>query len=127
MHPSMISILLCLPALAVPFEVLHHTTVLHLITSYTAAQPNQEGLSSINYTWTEGEVLHNDSVSSQPQAGDLLLADLGAETPMGWAADVTRTWLVSGHFSSTQQDIYDIVLAAHDACITKVGRHDTFS
>ena len=54
------------------------------------------------------------------QPHDLLLADVGAEAPTGWAADVTRTWAVSGKFSSTQRDIYDIVLAAHDACIDKI-------
>ncbi len=64
-----------------------------------------------------GEVLHNQVYHHPLQPGDLLLVDLGAETASGWAADVTRTWPVSGKFSPTQRDIYDIVLAAHDACI----------
>lgn len=64
-----------------------------------------------------GEVLHNNEYHHPLQPGDLLLADVGAETPLGWAADVTRTWPVSGRFSSTQRDIYEIVLAAHDRCI----------
>ncbi|XQQ07447.1 MAG: aminopeptidase P family protein [Leptolyngbya sp. IPPAS B-1204] len=64
-----------------------------------------------------GEVLHNEHYHHPIQAGDLLLADLGAEAPSGWASDVTRTWPVSGRFSSTQRDIYDVVLAAHDQCI----------
>jgi Xaa-Pro aminopeptidase len=51
----------------------------------------------------------------------LLLADVGAETSMGWAADVTRTWPVSGKFSPTQRAIYDVVLAAHDACIDRIS------
>ncbi|MEO1761599.1 MAG: M24B family metallopeptidase, partial [Cyanobacteria bacterium J06629_18] len=67
-----------------------------------------------------GEVLHNEYYTNSLQPHDLLLADVGAETPTGWAADVTRTWAVSGKFSSTQRDIYDIVLAAHDACIDKI-------
>ncbi len=67
-----------------------------------------------------GEVLHNNQYGNLLQQGDLLLADVGAETSAGWAADVTRTWAVSGKFSSTQQDIYDVVLAAHDACIAKI-------
>ncbi|ARV60827.1 Xaa-Pro aminopeptidase [Nostocales cyanobacterium HT-58-2] len=67
-----------------------------------------------------GEVLHNDQYHHSLQPGDLLLADVGAETEMGWAADVTRTWPVTGKFSSTQRDIYDVVLAAHDACIAKI-------
>ncbi|MBD2204901.1 aminopeptidase P family protein [Calothrix sp. FACHB-1219] len=67
-----------------------------------------------------GEVLHNEHYHHPLQPGDLLLADVGAETDTGWAADITRTWPVSGKFSSTQRDIYDIVLAAHDACIAKI-------
>ncbi|TVP57191.1 MAG: aminopeptidase P family protein [Nodularia sp. (in: Bacteria)] len=68
-----------------------------------------------------GEVLHNEQYHHPLQPGDLILADVGAETAMGWAADVTRTWPVSGKFSSTQRDIYDVVLAAHDACIAKIS------
>jgi Xaa-Pro aminopeptidase/Xaa-Pro dipeptidase len=64
-----------------------------------------------------GEVLHNEHYHHPLQAGDLLLADVGAEAPSGWASDITRTWPVTGRFSSTQRDIYDLVLAAHDACI----------
>jgi Xaa-Pro aminopeptidase len=67
-----------------------------------------------------GEVLHNEQYHHPLQPGDLLLADVGAETPMGWASDVTRTWPVTGTFSSTQRDLYEIVLAAHDACIDKI-------
>jgi Xaa-Pro aminopeptidase len=68
-----------------------------------------------------GEVLHNNHYYHSLQSGDLLLADVGAETQTGWAADITRTWPVSGKFSSTQKDIYDIVLAAHDACIENIA------
>jgi Xaa-Pro aminopeptidase len=64
-----------------------------------------------------GEVLHNEQYHHQLQLGDLLLADVGAETAMGWASDITRTWPVTGKFSPTQRDIYNLVLAAHDACI----------
>ena len=74
--------------------------------------------SSIVTIW--GEVLHNNQYHHSLQPGDLLLADVGAETDTGWAADVTRTWPISGKFSSTQRDIYNVVLAAHDACIAKI-------
>ena len=65
----------------------------------------------------QGEVLHNEVYSHSLESTDLLLADVGAETPDGWAADVTRTWPVGGKFSSTQRDLYDVVLVAHDICI----------
>ncbi len=68
-----------------------------------------------------GEVLHSEHYHNPLQAGDLLLADVGAESSMGWAADVTRTWPVSGKFSPTQRAIYDVVLAAHDACIEQIS------
>ncbi len=68
----------------------------------------------------QGEVLHNEQYHHALESGDLLLADVGAEAATGWAADVTRTVPVSGKFSSTQKDIYDVVLAAHDACIAQI-------
>ncbi|MGK7952931.1 MAG: aminopeptidase P family protein [Xenococcaceae cyanobacterium] len=64
-----------------------------------------------------GEVLHNEQYHNSLKPGDLLLADVGAETALGWASDITRTWAVSGKFSPSQKDIYNLVLAAHDACI----------
>ena len=67
----------------------------------------------------QGEVLHNETYNNSIQPQDLLLADVGAETPNGWAADITRTW-ASGKFSSTQRDIYEVVLKAHDECIAKL-------
>lgn len=67
-----------------------------------------------------GEVLHNEQYHHPILPGDLLLADVGAETALGWAADITRTWPVNGKFSATQKDIYQLVLAAHDACIAQI-------
>ncbi|EAZ91975.1 aminopeptidase P family protein [Crocosphaera chwakensis] len=67
-----------------------------------------------------GEILHNETYNNLLESGDLLLADVGAESALGWASDITRTWPVNGQFSSSQRDIYDVVLAAHDACIEKM-------
>lgn len=64
-----------------------------------------------------GEVLHAHGHGNALSDGDLLLADVGGETPEGWAADITRTWPVNGRFSSSQRVIYDLVLAAQEACI----------
>lgn len=70
---------------------------------------------------THGEVLHNEQYHHPLRPGDLLLADVGAEAPSGWASDITRTWPVSGQFSPTQRDLYQVVLAAHDRCIAQVA------
>lgn len=67
-----------------------------------------------------GEVLHNHDRRGACRAGDLLLADVGAETDTGWAGDVTRTWPVSGRFGGAQRAIYDIVLAAQAEAIAAV-------
>jgi len=67
-----------------------------------------------------GEILHNERHDGAMAAGDLLLADVGGETPEGFAGDITRTWPVSGVYSPTQRAIYDVVLAAQRACVAKV-------
>jgi Xaa-Pro aminopeptidase len=79
-----------------------------------------------------GEVLHNEEHRNALRPGDLLLADVGGETPEGWAADITRVWPTSGTFSPTQRAIYDVVLASQLAAIAQVRKgtryravHDT--
>jgi len=66
---------------------------------------------------TQGEVLHQRQHTQPLKPGSLLLVDAGAETDTGYASDVTRTWPVSGHFSSAQKDIYQIVLNAQEKAI----------
>lgn len=66
-----------------------------------------------------GEVLHNNHYGHEIAAGDLLLADVGAEYE-GWAGDVTRTWPVGGQFSPTQKAMYQIVLQAQLDAIDEV-------
>jgi Xaa-Pro aminopeptidase len=67
-----------------------------------------------------GEVLHANTYVNELRDGDLLLADVGAETPEGWAGDVTRVWPVTGRFSETQKAIYEVVLGAQRAAIELV-------
>ncbi|MEO6601851.1 MAG: aminopeptidase P family protein [Polyangiaceae bacterium] len=67
-----------------------------------------------------GEVLHNERHDGLLEDTDLLLADVGAETPEGWASDVTRVWPTRGQFSTTQRALYDAVLASQLAAIAAV-------
>jgi len=71
-----------------------------------------------------GCVLHYGSNSSQLQDGDLLLIDAGAEVEC-YAADITRTFPVNGHFTAPQQALYELVLASQLAAIEQVrpGNH----
>ena len=49
--------------------------------------------------------------------GDLLLLDVVCEHPLGWAADISRTWPVSGVWSPTQKAIFDGVRLAQSRAI----------
>ena len=67
-----------------------------------------------------GEVLHNHHHHQRMREGDMLLADVGAETDTGYAADITRTWPVNGRFSPTQRELYEVVLESQRAAIAGV-------
>ena len=59
-----------------------------------------------------GEILHNHNHNNLLKDGDLVINDSGAETPMCYASDITRTFPVNGKFSQRQKEIYEIVLEA---------------
>ncbi|MEY4589826.1 MAG: hypothetical protein RL497_1902, partial [Pseudomonadota bacterium] len=69
-------------------------------------------------------VLHYISNNCVLQEGDLVLIDAGCEY-QGYAADITRTFPVSGRFSPAQRALYDLVLDAQLAAIAEVkpGNH----
>ena len=64
-----------------------------------------------------GETLHNHYHGNQLKDGDMLLLDCGAETAMGYAGDLSSTMPVSTSFTEHQKEIYNIVLASHNASI----------
>ena len=71
-------------------------------------------------------VLHYTENASKMRAGDLVLIDAGCEY-QGYAADITRTFPVSGQFSNEQRAIYDVVLEAQRAAIAKVRPGNTWN
>ena len=64
-------------------------------------------------------VLHYLSNDRTLEEGDLVLVDAGAELDL-YAADITRTFPVSGRFSDTQRSIYDVVLRANRRAVEAV-------
>jgi Xaa-Pro aminopeptidase len=64
-----------------------------------------------------GQTLHNHPTQTILQEGQLVLCDAGAETPMHYAGDLTRTFPVSNTFSALQKEVYDIVLTAENAAV----------
>lgn len=79
------------------------------------------GCSYNSIVTVHGEVLHNERHDGLLSGTDLLLADVGAETPEGWASDVTRVWPTTGKFSSTQRALYEVVLQSQLAAIGAVA------
>ena len=65
-------------------------------------------------------VLHYRDNDRQLADGDLLLIDAGCEY-RSYASDITRTFPVNGRFAGAQRDVYELVLAAQQACIDAVA------
>jgi Xaa-Pro aminopeptidase len=111
-------------------KVAHHTGMQHTqvgiqahhVKAHMDFVVQQAGLSTA-YTpiiTPRGQVLHNHDYYDLLKPSDLLLVDFGAESSLGWATDVTRTWPVSGQWSPTQLSIYQLVWGSLEACIEKI-------
>ncbi|HEY8917599.1 MAG TPA: Xaa-Pro aminopeptidase [Chitinophaga sp.] len=64
-----------------------------------------------------GQILHNHYQDTVLKDGQMVLCDCGAETPLHYAGDLTRTFPVNGSFTPVQRSVYDIVAAAQQAAI----------
>ncbi len=64
-----------------------------------------------------GEILHNQFHTNRMKSGELAVNDIGAESPLLYASDITRTIPVSGRFSNKQKEIYSVVLNTQEAAI----------
>jgi Xaa-Pro aminopeptidase len=64
-----------------------------------------------------GETLHNPCYDNILKAGDIVVNDSGAESPLHYASDITRTIPVAGRFSARQREIYSIVQTAQQRCL----------
>ncbi len=73
---------------------------------------------------TRGAVLHNHAYDARLEEKGLFLLDAGAETPEGYAGDLTSTFPISAAFDQRQAAIYALVLKAGDAAVAalKPGR-----
>jgi Xaa-Pro aminopeptidase len=64
-------------------------------------------------------VLHYTENKDALKSGDLLLIDAGAECDH-YAADITRTFPVSGRFSEPQKQLYQLVLDAQTSALEQI-------
>lgn len=84
----------------------------------------QQGLRAVAYpsivaSGKNACVLHYTDNASKLLDGDLLLIDAGAECDH-YAADITRTFPISGRFSEPQKQIYQLVLDAQAAALAQI-------
>jgi Xaa-Pro aminopeptidase len=77
---------------------------------------NGPGYTPIVAGGVNGTVLHYHRNEDELRAGELLLLDAGCEVDY-YTADVTRTFPISGRFTSVQRDVYAHVLRAQLAAI----------
>ncbi len=66
---------------------------------------------------THGETMHNPCYDNVLKAGDIVVNDSGAESPLHYASDITRTIPIGGRFSQRQREIYSIVLNAQEKAL----------
>jgi Xaa-Pro aminopeptidase len=60
-----------------------------------------------------GQTLHNHYHGNKVKPGDLFLIDAGAETPMGYAGDMSSTIPADKKFTTRQREIYEIQNQMH--------------
>lgn len=73
-----------------------------------------------------GHVLHNHYHGHTIEAGQMILNDAGAENPMHYAGDLTRTFPVGREFTPRQKEIYQMVLGSMDHAISLLKPGITF-
>lgn len=72
--------------------------------------------SSIVGSGHNSTVLHYSENTNTMKTGDVVVIDAAAEYSM-YAADITRTLPVNGHFTARQREIYEIVRGAQEAAM----------
>ena len=105
------------------FEYQVEAELLHEFCSHGARHP---AYTSIVAGGANACVLHYVGNNARLRDVDLLLIDAGCELD-GYAADITRTFPVSGKFSPEQKDVYEIVLAAQAAAISSATPGQTWN
>ncbi|TAJ11637.1 aminopeptidase P family protein [Marinilabiliaceae bacterium JC017] len=65
-----------------------------------------------------GQTLHNHFHGNKLADGRMFLLDAGAETPMGYAGDMSSTFPVGKTFTTRQKEIYQVALDSHEKAIS---------
>lgn len=98
------------------FEYQLEATIVHHFAQHGCRQP---AYSTIVGSGANACVLHYIANKDPLREGDLVLIDAGCELDY-YAADITRTFPVSGTFSEPQKQLYELVLTAMEACFAVI-------
>lgn len=63
-----------------------------------------------------GSIIHYSRNDQKIKDGDLVLMDVGCELH-GYLSDLTRSWPPCGRFSSTQEELYNLILETNKECV----------
>jgi len=99
--------------------VFEHEVEAEILRSFRRHGSPRPAYESIVGSGPNATILHYRKNDRLMQDGDLLLIDAGAEIG-GYAADVTRTFPVSGRFTPAQRRVYDAVLRTQKVAIEAV-------
>jgi Xaa-Pro aminopeptidase len=86
--------------------------------AHEVAIANNSRLSYPAIITTHGQTLHTHYYGNTLQEGRMVLADIGAENPMHYGGDLTRTFPVGRSFTNKQKELYEVVLASMDHAIS---------
>lgn len=98
------------------FEYQIENEILHEFTRHGARYP---AYSTIVAGGDNANILHYTDNSEPLNDNDLLLIDAGGELS-GYAADITRTFPISGKFTTPQKALYQLVLEAKSQVISAI-------
>lgn len=73
-----------------------------------------------------GQTLHNHYHGNTVKSGDLFLIDAGAETPMGYAGDMSSTIPADKTFTTRQREVYEIQNRMHTEAVKALKPGVTF-
>jgi Xaa-Pro aminopeptidase len=78
-------------------------------------------LSFATIATVRGEILHNHAKASVCGEDDCFLLDAGAETPEGYAGDLTTTFPVGKRFDARKTELYAVLLRMFRAAVDGLG------
>ena len=105
-------------AIAMAKPGIKESDIMAQVAAVALAAAGSEGGQGISFpviATTAGATLHNHLYNRALKAGGLFLLDAGAESPEGYAGDLTSTFPIDKHYDERQRAVYDIVINMGDS------------